>query len=1241
MAGSVKSTGGFLTRAATLTLTGDVTCIIAVKFGDSPANGVYRTGVSLHNGTTGLWVYYQFPPDDTNAAIAEYHTGASQPGTTHDDSLGSNASLTGKWIHLAFTRRASDGNQNVYALTEGFNPASPSFLISPSVGTLTTENANTIDVWRDNATDGDVGNGLSIAHVIICQGELTQAQVLQQFQQRGPTDAVKAFSYTYLACKDETAPEVDLGSTATNFTKSSTFAADATYPLEWGFIAWQRDFSDNPPIAVSRHAALAASSGSFSPVTVPVVAIAPTVGYTGPPDVVRPVERRPHGGEFAPKALAQFPMTPLAWSARFPDSAPGSRPLVAEGFSVGEPFLPALTTLPPLAWTSRFADVVPRARILPIGGSGFLPVIPPPTEVDWSEFAPTDETFDTEVVLQTWAQFSLRNAFARVIGGHVVTQPPVTSTAVPTVSLASFPDMVYGRKPIVNEGWSVSETYISNLAVPALSWSSFFPDFARIRQPIVNEGWSVSEPYISNLAVPALSFQSFFPDFARTRKPTVNEGWSVSEPYLSSLAVPTLSWSAFFSDFARTRQPLVSEGLSVSEPYLPSFPVLPSSWSATMPDIVRGAQRPVGEGWSVSEPFLPTFPVPALSWSAFFSDFARAPKLPVGTGLSVSNVLPITNQAAVPGWANVFPDKIFTLPRLVGEGMSVSEPWLSALPVPALSWTSRFSDIVPTSAKPVVGTGLSVSNVFPIPNQAAIPGWAAAFPDKIFTLPRLVGEGWSVSEPYISNLAIPALSFQSFFPDFARTRNPLVSEGWSVSEPYLSVLPATPLSWQPFFADFAPTRRPLVNEGWSVSEPFLPTFPVPALSWYAFFPDRVPGPRRPVQEGLSVANILPIAGVPNLSWASFFPDRVPGYSRPVQEGQSVINVLPIAGVPTVSWAAFPDRVPGPRRPVGEGWSVSEPYLSALVPPTLSWTPRFPDSIAAAPRDADLSFYTRSPEPVVIIPAPDLSWQAWYADIVPRELYVVQPGLWIVNPASIIPPPPAPPGPDLSLIAINQIEVGTVVQVSLPAMKRLSPIDGLFRVLPGGDRHSLNLTAWRRLVGTPRRSMIGRVIGNDPAGQEITVSIEDSTALKSDRQHYTVIFPYKSFIRMTRLVPQARPASQEAKQRAKQPVTSPTRQFFHPLDRFISVELVTYGVTDMTISFTWQVPTTSTTWTVPLPSDSVFTDQGYNVVATFNTLLGAPAHLNAPDANRTSANFVLNATSTLQAGTTIDFFVKTK
>jgi len=240
-------------------------------------------------------------------------------------------------------------------------------------------------------------------------------------------------------------------------------------------------------------------------------------------------------------------------------------------------------------------------------------------------------------------------------------------------------------------------------------------------------------------------------------------------------------------------------------------------------------------------------------------------------------------------------------------------------------------------------------------------------------------------------------------------------------------------------------------------------------------------------------------------------------------------------------------------------------------------------------------------------------------------------------------------PDTSIITIDEIVVGTVVRVLLPSSsKGFRPRNtGLFRVLDGGERTSINQVDWRRVVGLNRRKFVARVIENDVDNREITLVLEDSHTTNNRKIRYEVQLPYSSFLRVSRLVPQSRvfdSNEEELAFRRQNRQSAVNKGYFDAKDRFIGVELLAIlGDTEMVINFTFQVGVSGSSFTVPLPANAV-DDADYTVVSGYNTVVGAAAPmLMTAESSRTINNFLVATAdgSSVMAGTTIDFVVKAR
>lgn len=223
----------FLQRSFGVSTASNFSVVIATKF--AAVTAAFPTPFEVQSGAASFWTMFQDPVASGDDIEVEYKT----PGPTNNDvSLGSNASLVGHWLHLCFTWNGTTRAQSIYALLEGFNAGSPSFLITPSRAAGPTaflpSGTTGLNVFGD--TFGDDFLAGRIGHFIVTPLELTQAQAIAQFQQRAPTATITGGgSYTYLGCTDAANAGTDLGTTASNFTKigAGTFTDSSDQPSEW------------------------------------------------------------------------------------------------------------------------------------------------------------------------------------------------------------------------------------------------------------------------------------------------------------------------------------------------------------------------------------------------------------------------------------------------------------------------------------------------------------------------------------------------------------------------------------------------------------------------------------------------------------------------------------------------------------------------------------------------------------------------------------------------------------------------------------------------------------------------------------------------------------------------------------------------------------------------------------------------------------------------------------------------
>lgn len=237
-------------------------------------------------------------------------------------------------------------------------------------------------------------------------------------------------------------------------------------------------------------------------------------------------------------------------------------------------------------------------------------------------------------------------------------------------------------------------------------------------------------------------------------------------------------------------------------------------------------------------------------------------------------------------------------------------------------------------------------------------------------------------------------------------------------------------------------------------------------------------------------------------------------------------------------------------------------------------------------------------------------------------------------------------PDISVIRVNELAVGTLVRVMTLAWTPKNPSNTTLSRVVEGREDPLNPDQWQRVVGLARRKFLARVHGHDADRGELILQLEDpSTTQRPTKVYYRARVPYNRIYRIARLVPQGRSfdsIEDEDKFRENHRLTRMDKAFFHPRDRFVAVStVVLVSEEPMIINFTFQAPSTASTQTVTLPT-GVFDDGNYTVTYAYNTLAGANSPvLSVPTANRTATDFQIVGAGgvNIDSGTTIDFHVQ--
>ncbi len=244
MAKSVSASAGYLGRVTGSVVNSDFTLIVAFMWPDSPAANQYR-GILDIRGRLGT---------PTLSAFQIYQVGDSEPGpgvtvffkrpdntTNIVRTLGTNAELVGKWIHVAmvFTNLGNEGLVSLYAVTEGFDRFNPQYLTDPDIGLIrpAVDSGNLYVFWDG---EDDVSETGHLGHYILVPRALSEDECLDQFLQRDPIGSIVGDDYSYLSFWLASAAGKDWGPTASDFTNFSISPSNTDLqPSEWKGLASQ------------------------------------------------------------------------------------------------------------------------------------------------------------------------------------------------------------------------------------------------------------------------------------------------------------------------------------------------------------------------------------------------------------------------------------------------------------------------------------------------------------------------------------------------------------------------------------------------------------------------------------------------------------------------------------------------------------------------------------------------------------------------------------------------------------------------------------------------------------------------------------------------------------------------------------------------------------------------------------------------------------------------------------------
>jgi len=487
--------------------------------------------------------------------------------------------------------------------------------------------------------------------------------------------------------------------------------------------------------------------------------------------------------------------------------------------------------------------------------------------------------------------------------------------------------------------------------------------------------------------------------------------------------------------------------------------VLISQWQPSYPDWVPGRIN-IPEGFTVNPAYVPdvTDPAPLLSWQPEYPDrawdYARLDYLaPTSTGrIDPPAVQEVAADASAPSstdilfrpyyvqyqaiaapvlaipeaevitadkWLPEYPDRLDWLPT--PEGLSVTPVYIPDVtdPAPPLSWASTYPDRLERIPTPE-GHFVEPTYVPDVTDPAPPLSWKATYPDKIDRAPT--PEGYFTEPAYVPDVTDPAppLSWKAVYPD--QINKAPTPEGYSVGSlfPIAEAAPAPELSWKPVYPDVL--NRPVTVRNYFVAPIYVPdvTDPTPLLSWEPQYPDRTPG--YPTFDYLSPASARsiepPAPEVPVEADAGGFigGDQIrPPRQIQYQALAAPVVAIPDAGAqaPTLIKAVYPDRIYRKHPLAVYTWGQQHFGVEVEIP-VEAWEGTYPAQVVRVKRNTPATTMVAPLEPPAPPPpAPDLSWQPEYPDILLKPKSRIATNGYVTEVPSQLGDPPPPVVPELS------------------------------------------------------------------------------------------------------------------------------------------------------------------------------------------------------------------------------------
>lgn len=363
---------------------------------------------------------------------------------------------------------------------------------------------------------------------------------------------------------------------------------------------WSADYPDIVPGERLAIETLQTFAANISPISVPDSQL----GWRGHAPSWLPTQRPVEFPAFTTGLTASsIPLVrPLVWLGRYPDRAPGARPLVDWQTLALNPS-PISITVDQMGWRGYAPSWLPLLR---------------PTEYPAFTTGLTASSIPLVRPLVWQGRYPDLAPGARAVAAiqSFVFDPFPRVVLTPLSWASEYPDMV--ARLAINLGPALAEVLGLNTFAPT-GWLPTYPDAARVALGVID----TSQPMVlsSNVFVPLNSWASEFPDLmARMAQRPDSAG---TAPFVQSTLPLLQAWLGRFADLL-ARPARVVDAQAPSPLATAITPFL--SWLGRYPDRIDAAKRADLPATEINMR-LPALNVPPLSWRAKYDDFARATRL--------------------------------------------------------------------------------------------------------------------------------------------------------------------------------------------------------------------------------------------------------------------------------------------------------------------------------------------------------------------------------------------------------------------------------------------------------------------------------------------------------------------------------------------------------------------------------------------------------------------------------------